>query len=110
MRSKGPDMPWIDACATDDIEEEDVLRWEYSGHIFALIRSPDGAFYCTDGLCTHEQVDLSDGLVMDYEIECPRHNGLFDYRTGEALRAPACDRLAIYDTKVEGGRVLVLIQ
>ena len=102
-------MPWIDACSTDDIEEEDVMRWDHHARSYAIVRSTDGAFYCTDGLCTHEQVHLADGLVMDHEIECPRHNGLFDYRTGEALRAPACDRLATYETKVEGNRVLVFI-
>ena len=100
-------MPWIDACAVDDIEEEDVIRWDHDAQTYALIRSDEGAFYCTSGLCTHEQVHLADGLVMDFEIECPRHNGLFDYRSGKALRAPACENLSTFETKVEGGRVLV---
>ena len=38
---------------------------------FAVYRSPEGEFYCTDGLCTRESVYLADGFVMDYEIECP---------------------------------------
>lgn len=100
-------MGWTDACAVDDIEEEDVIRWDHGGRTYALYRGPEGDFYCTDGLCTHEQVHLADGLVMDHEIECPRHNGLFDYRTGAALRAPACDALGTYRVKVEGGRVRV---
>lgn len=103
-------MPWIDAIAKSDVEEEDVVRWDYGGRTFAIIQSPDGAFYCTDGLCTHEQVHLSDGLVIDHEIECPRHNGVFDYRSGKALRAPACDHLTTYPTKLEGDRVFVDIQ
>ncbi|WP_372571602.1 MocE family 2Fe-2S type ferredoxin [Ruegeria jejuensis] len=102
-------MPWIDACAIDDVEEEDVIRWDHDDRTYAIYRSLDGTFYCTDGLCTHEQVHLADGLVMDNEIECPRHNGVFDYRTGEALRAPVCANLATYDTKVEAGRVLIQI-
>ena len=100
-------MAWIDACATDDIDEEDVIGWDHDGRTFALYHGVDGAFYCTDGLCTHEQVHLADGLVMDYEIECPKHNGLFDYRSGKALRAPVCVNLQTYPTKVEGGRLLV---
>ena len=103
-------MPWIDACATEDIEEEDVSRWDHETRTYAIYRSLSGEFYCTDGLCTHEQVHLADGLVMDNEIECPRHNGLFDYRTGKALRAPVCENLGTYETKVEGGRVHVLIE
>jgi 3-phenylpropionate/trans-cinnamate dioxygenase ferredoxin subunit len=100
-------MAWIDACATDDIEDEDVIRFLHGGRTFAVYRSPDGDFFCTDGICTHEHAFLSDGLVMDYEIECPKHNATFDYRTGEAMRAPACVDLRTYPVKVEGGRVWI---
>ncbi len=100
---------WIDACATDDVEEEDVIRFDHGGKTFAIYRSPDGQWFCTDGLCSHEQVHLADGLVIDYMIECPKHNGQFDYRTGEAKRAPVCINLATYPAKAEGGRVLVQI-
>lgn len=98
---------WVDACAADEIEQEDVMRWDHGGRSFALYRSPEGAFFCTDGLCTHEQVHLADGLVMGHLIECPKHNGQFDYRSGKAVRAPACVDLRTYPVKVEGGRVLV---
>ena len=102
-------MPWIDACAVDEIDEEDVMRWDHGGKTYALYHSPDGEFFCTDGLCTHEHVHLAGGLVMDYVIECPKHNGQFDYRTGQAKRAPVCVNLNTYPAKAEGGRVLVLL-
>jgi 3-phenylpropionate/trans-cinnamate dioxygenase ferredoxin subunit len=100
---------WIDACATDDIDEEDLIRFDHGERTFAIYRSPNDEFFCTDGLCTHEQVHLEDGLVMDYVIECPKHNGQFDYRTGEAKRAPVCANLGTYPVKVEGDRVFVEI-
>lgn len=100
---------WIDACAFDDVEEEDVIRFDYEGRTFAIYRSPDDEFFCTDGLCTHEKVHLSNGLVMDYVIECPKHNGQYDYRSGQALRAPVCENLTTYPTRVDGGRVMVQI-
>ncbi|WP_108859025.1 MocE family 2Fe-2S type ferredoxin [Ruegeria sp. Alg231-54] len=102
-------MPWVDACAVDDVEEEDLIRWDHDGRTYVIVRSLDNEFYCTDGLCTHEQVHLSDGLVMDNEIECPKHNGLFDYRTGKALRAPVCEDLRTYATRVGNGRIMVLV-
>ena len=70
---------------------------------------PNDEFFCTEGLCTHEKVHLCDGLVMEHTIECPKHNGLFDYRTGEALRAPVCVNLKTYKTKVEDSRVYIEI-
>ena len=46
---------------------------------------------------------------MDHVIECPKHTGQFDYRTGEAKRAPVCVNLATYPVRVEGGRVMVQV-
>ncbi len=100
---------WIDACSTDDIEAEDLIRFDHAGRTFAIYHSPDGKFYCTDGRCTHEDVHLADGLVMDHLIECPKHNGQFDYRTGEAMRAPVCINLKTYPAKAEAGRVFINI-
>jgi 3-phenylpropionate/trans-cinnamate dioxygenase ferredoxin subunit len=100
-------MPWTLACATDDVEEEDLIRWDHGDQTFAIYRSPEGEFFATAGRCTHEDVHLCDGLVMGHLIECPKHNGQFDYRTGEARRAPVCVNLRTYPVKVEGGRVFV---
>jgi 3-phenylpropionate/trans-cinnamate dioxygenase ferredoxin component len=100
---------WIDACAADDIDAEDVIRFDKDGRTFAIYRSPEDEYFCTDGLCSHEEIHLADGLVMDYEIECPKHNALFDYRSGEVLQAPACVNLNTYPAKVESGRVLIEI-
>lgn len=98
---------WLRACEADDIEEEDVIRVDLDGHSYAVYRSPDNEFYCTDGFCTHEEAHLADGLVMDEIIECPKHNGRFDYRTGEAKGAPVCVNLRTYPTRVEGGTVYI---
>jgi 3-phenylpropionate/trans-cinnamate dioxygenase ferredoxin subunit len=38
-------------------------------------------------------------------IECPKHNGRFNYKTGEVKRAPVRVALQTYPTKVEAGRV-----
>jgi 3-phenylpropionate/trans-cinnamate dioxygenase ferredoxin subunit len=52
-------------------------------------------------------VHLADGLVMDDIIECPKHNGRFSYKTGEAKGAPVCVNLATYPVKREGGDVFI---
>ncbi len=100
---------WVEACAAGDIEEEDLIGFDHGGKTYAIYRSGKDEYFATDGLCTHEQVELADGLVMDYIIECPMHNGRFDYRTGEARGAPACVDLKTYQVKVENGRVFIAI-
>jgi len=98
---------WIDAGAADSIEREDVKGFEHGGHSYALYRTDNDKYYATDGLCTHESVELADGFVMGTTIECPMHNGRFDFTTGEAKGAPACVNLVTYPVKLESGRIYV---
>ena len=100
---------WVEACATGDIDAEDVIRFDHGGKTYAVYRSPDDKFYATDGLCTHEKIHLADGLVMDDIIECPKHNGRFNYTNGEAMGAPVCVNLKTYPVRVDGGKVLINI-
>ncbi|MCV3209192.1 MocE family 2Fe-2S type ferredoxin [Mesorhizobium sp. YC-39] len=98
---------WVEACTVDDVEEEDVIRFDHGGRTFAIYRSPDDEFFATDGFCTHEKAHLADGLVMGDIIECPKHNGRFNYKTGQAKGAPVCVNLVTYPVKVEAGKVLI---
>jgi 3-phenylpropionate/trans-cinnamate dioxygenase ferredoxin component len=98
---------WIEVCRVGAIDEEDVIKFDHGGRTFAVFRAPDDRYYATDGLCTHEQVHLADGLVMDHIIECPKHNGRFDYRTGAAKGAPVCVDLKTYQVKLENGKVFI---
>ncbi len=94
-------------CATSDIELDDIHAFEHGGRLYAIYRTEDDAFFATDGLCSHEQVSLADGLLDGHLIECPRHNGLFDICTGKALRAPACIDLQTYELTIEDGGIYI---
>jgi 3-phenylpropionate/trans-cinnamate dioxygenase ferredoxin subunit len=96
---------WVDAGEPEEIDAEDVIRFDHGGKTYALYRSEDDRYFATDGLCTHEKIHLSGGLVMGNIIECPKHNGRFDYTTGAAKGAPVCVDLKTYPVKVEGGRL-----
>ncbi len=98
---------WIEACGADDVDAEDVIPFEHDGHPYAIYRSPADDYHATDGWCTHEQTLLKDGLVMGHIIECPKHNGRFDYRTGEGKGAPICVNLRTYPVKLEGGTLYI---
>ena len=91
------------------MSKEDVIRFDHGDRTFAVYRSPEDEYYATDGLCTHEKIHLADGLMMDNVIECPKHNGRFDYTDGSALGAPVCENLQTYLVKVEDGQVFINI-
>jgi 3-phenylpropionate/trans-cinnamate dioxygenase ferredoxin subunit len=99
--------PWIEACDRDDVESEDVIRFDHAGRTYAIYRAPDDRYYATDGLCTHEHVHLADGLVMDHIIECPKHSGRSDDTTGASQGAPVCFKLKTYPVRLEAGKVML---
>lgn len=103
-------MSWITACNLDEIEQEGAVRFDHGNRTYAVFRGPDDSVFCTAGLCTHEAVHIADGLVMDFEVECPKHAGAFDYRTGEAMRLPACVNLKTYPAEVVDGEVRVTLE
>ena len=98
---------WVKACAVGEIDLEDVKRFDHGAKTFAIYRSDDDKYFATAGLCTHEAVHLADGLVYDGIIECPMHNGRFDYRTGAAKGAPVCINIKTFPVKVEAGAVMI---
>lgn len=102
-------IQWIDACSVDEIDKEEVIRFDHEDRTFAIYRNHADEYFCTDGLCTHEEVHLADGLVVENTIECPKHSSIFDFITGEVETPPAYESLRTYPTKVENGRVMIEI-
>lgn len=100
---------WVEVCRVGNIEPEDVIRFDHGQGTYAVYRTADDKYYATDGLCTHEKVHLAGGFVMDHIIECPKHNGRFDFTSGKAQGAPVCLNLNTYPVKVEAGRIMIRI-
>ena len=97
---------WIFVSEAQGVEVEDILRLDHDNKTYCIYRLEDG-LYATDGLCTHEEIHLEDGLVMHGEIECPMHQGIFDIKSGKAVSEPACIDLKTYETKLENNKIFI---
>jgi Na+-transporting NADH:ubiquinone oxidoreductase subunit F len=100
---------WIDACAAADLGRSEVIRFDQENKTFALYRDDEDCLYATDGVCTHGNTHLADGLVVGKMIECPKHNGRFNLIDGSPARTPICRGLATYPIEERLGRVHVNI-
>ena len=59
-------------------------------------------------VCTHAAFALSDGVLHgDGSLECVWHGARYDCRTGAVRRGPAIDALAVFETRLDGDRILV---
>ncbi|HSV13631.1 MAG TPA: NADH:ubiquinone reductase (Na(+)-transporting) subunit F [Tepidisphaeraceae bacterium] len=96
---------WVEVCAAADLDVADVIRFDLGRRTFALYRDETGNLFATDGICTHGNTHLADGLVKDGQIECPKHNGRFNLNDGSPARAPVCRGLATYPIEERAGRL-----
>ena len=96
------EVEWHRVGPAEDIEEEDVMRFDAGGATYAVYRTASG-YYASDGHCTHEDTHLAEGFVMDEIIECPMHQGRFHIPSGKAKGAPVVTDLRTHPVKIEDG-------
>jgi Na(+)-translocating NADH:ubiquinone oxidoreductase F subunit len=98
---------WITVCASDLLDRSDVIRFDHDQHTYAVYRTDADTYHATDGVCTHGNTHLADGLVKGKIIEFPKHNGRFDITDGSPQRPPVCVALRTYPVKVVDGQILL---
>jgi Na+-transporting NADH:ubiquinone oxidoreductase subunit F len=98
---------WIEVCVSAFLVQEDVIRFDHEQTTYAIYRTTDGTLYATDGICTHGNTHLADGLVKGKLIECPKHNGRFDITDGSPQRQPACVALKTYQVREHDGKIFL---
>lgn len=84
-----PDLSqWQHVCASSELllGESTVC---FDGDTAILVCNIDGEIYAIEDKCSHQDFELSPGVLEGAEIECVLHGAKFDVRTGEALCAPA---------------------
>ena len=102
------DWDYIASIKTDDGREIDFDELSASMPEIADYRPSEEVSVSRYGIGgVHEQTLLCDGLVMGDVIECPMHNGRFDYTSGKALGAPVLVDLRTYPTRVIDGTVYI---
>jgi MocE subfamily Rieske [2Fe-2S] domain protein len=94
---------WVKLCPSARLVRAEVLRFDHADKTYAVYRAADDKLYATDGICTHGNAHLADGLVLGTQIECPKHNGRFDFRDGAPARPPVCVALKTYDVRERDG-------
>jgi Na+-transporting NADH:ubiquinone oxidoreductase subunit F len=98
---------WVEICASGFLPPVDVIRFDHEGKTFAVYRTADGRLYATDGVCTHSNAHLADGLVSGMLIECAKHNGRFDITDGSPRRPPVCVGLKTYQVREHDGKIFL---
>jgi Na+-transporting NADH:ubiquinone oxidoreductase subunit F len=98
---------WIEVCAASSLGRADVIRFDHGKKTYALYRDDEARLFATDGICTHGNTHLSEGLVKGGIIECPKHNGRYNLIDGSPARVPICRGLATYPIEERNDRLYI---
>ncbi|WP_161633511.1 non-heme iron oxygenase ferredoxin subunit [Mesorhizobium erdmanii] len=97
---------WIIFCALSDLQEDSVTPFDMNDRRVAIYLI-DNKVYATTNVCSHAFALLSDGWLEGTLIECPLHGAQFEITSGQVVQGPADCPITVFETKVEGGQVLV---
>jgi 3-phenylpropionate/trans-cinnamate dioxygenase ferredoxin component len=101
-------MPKCAVAQLIDLDEASPLkRVEVDGVPVCLVRLASGEVFAISDVCSHEDVELSDGELDGEDVECPAHGSRFNVRTGEVSGLPAEDPVDTYPVRVADGQIFV---
>jgi len=98
---------WLDVASIDDFPDGAVRVVDLDDGRQIAVFNVGGRFRAIEDRCSHEDENLSWGVVEGDEIVCPRHGAHFSLVTGEALSPPAYEPVATFPVRVEGGSVQI---
>jgi Na+-transporting NADH:ubiquinone oxidoreductase subunit F len=98
---------WVEVCPSDKLKKADVLRFDYEQNTYAVYRTGEDNYFATDGICTHGNMHLSEGLVIGNLIECAKHNGRFNITDGSVQRKPVCVGLKTFPVEIREGQIFI---
>jgi nitrite reductase/ring-hydroxylating ferredoxin subunit len=86
------------------------LQVNVTGRPPIAIHNVDGTFYATADRCTHGNSSLAEeGFLEGHAIECGRHGGMFDVRTGAVLQAPCTIPLQVFEVFLEDDAICIVL-
>jgi nitrite reductase/ring-hydroxylating ferredoxin subunit len=96
-------------CRLSELAEDTAVGVEVDGVPVCVARTA-GSVYAISDICSHADVNLSDGDVEDGTVECWLHGSRFDLRTGRPTGLPANRPVPTYPVKIDGDDVYVAVK
>jgi len=96
----------VKAMGVDELPAGSMKTVDVEGRP-VLVANVGGVFYAMDALCSHEEWDLSEGVLEGVKVTCAGHGAVWDLTKGEAEFDEELPRLNVYRTHVKEGYVYV---
>ena len=100
----------VKVADSTDIPAGGKIVVEIDGTEIAVFNVDNEQYYAVEDICSHDGGPLGEGELIDtYQVECPRHGGRFDIRTGQALIMPAFEPIEAFPVTVQNGSIFLTV-
>ncbi len=95
-------------AAVQEIPAGSMKAFEIDHYLIVICNTGDGIFAVADE-CSHDSAPISTGELRGEEVVCARHGARFSVKDGSVKTPPAVVPIDIYQVRVEGKDILVLL-
>lgn len=99
----------VKVAAVSELPPGSMKTFDIEGKLI-LIANVDGVFYAMDAICSHEEWDLSEGMLEGTSVTCAGHGAVWDLTTGKAEFDEELQPLKTYKTILKDGEVLIELE
>ena len=89
-----------------DIDLNQSQSIELNGSDILICHTNNGIFAIEDR-CSHADIPLCGGQIIDNFISCPVHGAVFDLTDGSVQSPPAFEDIKTFQVKIEGTSISV---
>ena len=93
-------------CKTDELNDGQLLSFDYDDKKIMVVKM-QGKIFATDRTCTHEEADLSTGILTEQGVTCPLHLSVFNLENGNPENLPAETPLETFNIKTNENEIYV---
>ena len=104
---EAPVADWVDVASVHDLGTDGQPLRVVAGGVPVMLARDGADVVALSATCVHAGGPLDEGKLLDGSVRCPWHGSVFRLADGKALRGPATTSQPVWQTRLEGDRILV---
>ena len=97
-------------CNVTDIEDNEMREFDIGFDKTILLVKQNGIFFAIGSKCSHNNAQLSMGVLGERRVRCPMHGACFNIETGDIEDFPGLDSIPSFIVNVEQGHVKIKVK
>ncbi|MGG1675438.1 Rieske (2Fe-2S) protein [Neobacillus sp. NRS-1170] len=100
-------MTWMRIAGAEEVEHVSEMKEIIIDNESLVLFHLQEGYYVTSNICTHRRQYLTEGSMDGGSVNCPRHGGKFDIKTGEPLAGPCFAPIQTFPVDIRNNEIWI---